>query len=143
MLRPSDSLTNGWFCQHYGYAFSYETLTLQSAAPRFINIIACDVRIRALLLPCRSYSLPPEVAATARGLEQFKNSRKSKTSAEEIGYFTQLTLNEYIPGQGISSHIGNSAPVSTPAVVNNCVMHNQTMWSASGTASIYCPWGRE
>lgn len=61
-----------------------------------------------------TFSFPAECAATARQLEQFKNTRAAKTSSndnstdltEGRGYFTQLTLNEYIPGQGISSHIG-------------------------------------
>lgn len=78
--------------QHYGYTFSYETLSLIKADTLDFPVTFADIASRLQDYRAKRCNV-------LDGAAQMVNT--------DVPYFTQLTLNEYLPGQGISSHVDN------------------------------------
>jgi alkylated DNA repair dioxygenase AlkB len=72
--------------QHFGFRFNYQTRLLD--APRDM----CPV--------------PPFIADMVTQKLQVERGEEEEGEEEKVGIMTQMTINEYYPGQGISSHIG-------------------------------------
>jgi len=71
--------------QHYGFIFSYKTLMLDYSTP----------------IP----ALPPLLSELAEEIQARVAKTRGAPEAEREGALTQLTVNEYLSGQGIAAHI--------------------------------------
>ena len=97
--------------QHFGYRFNYETRTLD--APRnMCPIPACITElVQNKLLAQEKVQQQQEGGEGAKEEEkQTGDSVKEKEEKEGVEWtgsvMTQMTINEYYPGQGIASHLG-------------------------------------
>ena len=98
--------------QHFGYRFNYETLSLDSPRdmcplpPFFTDLMESKLHREAKQeeQPNRKEQKPEKEQT-----QEQKSPEEEHGGEGEEGIMTQMTINEYYPGQGISSHIGKEA----------------------------------
>ena len=97
--------------QHFGYEFKYGTNDVNAdeslgTMPQFLDFL--QPRITQIL---KGFKLDADGFVNdfvPVGNEQEES--KEANPADKFGYFDQLTVNDYMPGQGIPPHVDTHSP---------------------------------
>ena len=122
------------FFQHFGFPFNYRTLMLDYNKPTPPLPASCIALTERFASTFNEYTTSTDTTLEAAVLSeeladcnitpptsQHVPSGKTTDNAfsvvrVEAGSFNQLTINEYLPGQGIAPHTGNVDTVYTSTV---------------------------
>ncbi len=81
--------------QHYGFVFNYKTIMIDYSKPTPSLPLSCE-------------SLAEQMVNETSHIVEENEIISLKDDAGKLSKLNQLTINEYLPGQGIASHTGQS-----------------------------------